>query len=74
MSDSDFERGASAHEGGASGGTGRADLEVGEACRVLVELVDVGSSDHFVTHAGKVAHALVIGDDDDDIGTRAFER
>lgn len=74
VSDAHLEGSTAAHEGSAGWGAGRADLEVGETGRFFVELVDVGSSDHFVTHAGKVAHALVIGDDHDDIGARAFER
>ncbi len=68
VSDAHLEGSTAAHEGSAGWGAGRADLEVGEAGGVLVELIDVGSSDDFVSHAGKVAHPLVVGDDDDDIG------
>lgn len=68
-----FEGSYATHQSRTGGGAGWADLEVGEARGVFVELVDVRSLDDLVSHAGKISHALVVGDDDDDIGLRFYQ-
>ena len=59
---------AAGHEGGPCWGAGGGDVVVGEAKGLGVELVEVGSLDDGVSVAGEIAVALVIGDDEDDVG------
>ena len=60
---------ASGHESGAGGSAkGCGDIEAGEACAFLGHLVDVGRVDVFAAEAAEVGVALVIGEDDDEVG------
>ena len=56
---------------GAGGGAGGADVVVGEAHGVLVEAVEAGRADCAVAVAAQVAVALVVGEDEDDVGARS---
>ena len=51
--------------GGRAHGRG---VEVGEAEALLVQAVDVGGLEDWVAVAGEVAIALVVGEDDQDVG------
>ena len=53
---------------GTGGRAGGSDVVVGEDGGLGVELVKVGRLYDGITVAGEVAVALVIGDDDDDVG------
>ena len=57
-----------AHECTACGGASRADVEVGEPHALVVEIVDIWGAEDRIAVAGKVTVALVIGDDENDIG------
>lgn len=66
---SDALRVASGQESGARGcADWRWDMEVREADAIFCNGVDIGCLDGFRTEATEVAVALVIGEDDDDIG------
>ena len=56
-------------KGSTGGGAGGGDVVVGEDGGLGVELVEVRGFDDGIAVAGEVAVALVIGDDDDDVGT-----
>ena len=58
-------------QAGAGGGAGGADVVVGEAYRVPVEAVEAGRADRAVAVAAEVAVPLVVGEDEDDVGTRS---
>ena len=55
---------------GPGGGAGGADVVVGEAHGVLVEAVEARRADRAVAVAAQVAVALVVGEDEDDVGAR----
>ena len=46
-------------------------MKVREACALSVEFVEIGCFQYLVAHATQVAHALIIGHDQDDIGPAA---
>ena len=56
---------------GAGGGAGGADVVVGEAHGLLVEAIEAGRADCIVAVAAQVAVALVVGEDEDDVGARS---
>ena len=68
MRDAHLEGGTPAHHGSPRWGTGRADLKIGEARPVFVEFIEMRCLDDLVAHAGEVAHPLVVGHDEDDVG------
>ena len=57
-------------QAGAGGGAGGADVIVGEAHGVLVEAVEARRADRAVAVTAQVAVALVVGEDEDDVGAR----
>ena len=60
---------ASGHEGGAGGSAeGCGDVEAGETRTFFCHLVDVGRVDVFAAEAAEVGVALVVGEDDDEVG------
>ena len=73
VGDAVFFRMASGHEGGASRGAGGGDHEMGEAGAGIMEGIEVGGFQPGVTVAAEGREALVIGDDEDDVGAGAFE-
>ncbi len=74
VGDADGKGRPTAHEGGASWSAGGVDLELGEAGGFFIKGVDVGSLEIGVSHAREVAHALVVGQDVDDVWTASLER
>lgn len=67
MRDPVLERMPTGHEGGASGGAGRADEEAAEAGAFVVEGIEMGCFDPRMTMSADGAIALVIGHHEDDI-------
>ena len=62
---------AAGEEGGAGGGAdGAGDVEGGELFAFFGELIEVGGLDGFGAEAAEVIVALVVGEDDDDVGGR----
>ena len=64
---------AAGHQGRSGRGTGRADVKIGEADAARVQLVDVRRLQDRIAVAGEIAVALVIGDDENDVGFRSLE-
>ena len=60
-------------DAGASGGAGRADVEVGQAYCVTVKAIEVGGLYHGIAMAAEVAITLVVGEYEDDIGKCSHE-
>ena len=68
MGDTHFERVASTHQGRAGWRAGGADVKITETARFGVEGVNVWGFQEGVAHAGEIPHALVIGEDENDVG------
>jgi hypothetical protein len=56
-----------AHERGACGRATRAHMEVGEACALGMQAIEVRRLQIRVPRAGEIAHPLVVGNDKNDI-------
>ena len=44
-------------------------MKIGQASRLLKQLVDVRRPQDFITHAGQVAHALIVGEHEHNVGS-----
>ena len=43
-------------------------MEIGEPHRLLAQFVEVGRLEDGIPVAGEIAHALIVGEDDQDVG------
>ena len=73
VGDAVFFRMASGHEGGAGGRAGGGDHEASEARAGVMESIEVGGFEPGMAMATDGREALVVGDDEDDVGAGAFE-
>ena len=69
MSDAVFEFMAAGEQGGARGRTGGTDVEIGEAHALGVKGVEVRRFQDGILVGGKIAVALIVGEDEKDVGT-----
>ena len=69
-----FKRHTATHQRCPSRRAGRAHLEIGEADGFIMKLIDMGRLHDFIPHTGEIAHALIIGYHQDNIGTGSLER
>src|SRR5262245_52120846 len=65
---------ATSQEGAAGGGTGRADMEIREPHAFRVQPVEVGGLQHRMAVGGDVTVALVVGENENDVGPLAGNR
>ena len=74
MGDAHFKLVAPAQERGACGRASRANLEVGESRALGMKTVEVRRLQIRVPHAGQIPHALVVGENENNIRAAARER
>ena len=48
-------------------------MKIGQTSRLLKQLVDMWCSQDFIAHAGHVAHALIVGQHEHNVGARSLE-
>jgi hypothetical protein len=68
VGDAIFEFVATGEKGGARGRTGGADVEIGEAHALSVESVEVRSFQDGISVGGEIPVALIIREDEENIG------
>ena len=74
VGDAVFEFVTAGEERGASGRASGADVEIGEAHALSAESVEVGRLEDGISVSGKIAVALIVGDDEENVGARGGGR